>query len=60
VDRDYEISLPELCEQQRIAGRLELADRLRRTRRYTLQMCDELLLAVFLEMFGDPRSNPRG
>lgn len=28
--------------------------------RYALQVCDEFLPAPFLEMFGDPRSNPHG
>jgi type I restriction enzyme S subunit len=48
---DMQISLPGLFEQQRIAEQLEQADRLRRMRRYALQMCDELLPAAFLEMF---------
>ena len=33
---------------------------MRRMRRYALQMCDELLPAAFIEMFGDPRANPNG
>lgn len=52
--RDYEVSLPGLSEQQRLAGQLEQADQLRRMRRHALQMCDELLPAAFLEMFGNP------
>jgi type I restriction enzyme S subunit len=55
---DIEILIPPIPEQQRIALQLEHADRLRRTRRYALQMCDELLPAAFLEMFGD-RFNKR-
>jgi type I restriction enzyme S subunit len=57
---DIRISLPDLSEQQRIAGQLEQADRLRRSRRYALQMCDEFLPAAFLEMFGDPVRNTKG
>jgi type I restriction enzyme S subunit len=52
------IQLPPLAEQQRIVVRLEKADRLRRMRRYAMQMCDELLPAGFLEMFGNPALNP--
>jgi type I restriction enzyme S subunit len=55
-----EIPLPSVSEQQRTAGQLEQADRLRRMRRYALQMCDEFLPAAFLEMFGDPVKNTRG
>jgi len=49
-----------MSEQQRIAGRLEQADRLRSTRRYTLELTDTFLPAAFLELFGDPTTNPLG
>jgi type I restriction enzyme S subunit len=52
------IPLPEVPEQRRIAGRLEQADRLRRTRRYALELADTFLPAAFLDLFGDPRHNP--
>ncbi len=55
-----QIPLPDLPEQRRIAGRLEQVDRLRRTRRYALELTDSLLPAAFLELFGDPVANPRG
>ena len=58
--REYEIELPDLSEQQRVAGRLEQADRLRRTRRYALELTDTFLPAAFLELFGDPTTNPLG
>lgn len=54
------ISLPALSEQKRIAGRLEQADRLCRTRRYGLELSDMFLPSAFLEFFGDPAQNPRG
>jgi type I restriction enzyme S subunit len=54
------VPLPPLSEQQRIAAILERADRLRRLRRYALQLSDTYLQAVFLEMFGDPVRNPKG
>ena len=52
---EIEIEIPN--EQQRIAGLLEQADRLRRTRRYALELSDTFLPAAFLELFGDPVSN---
>ncbi|MEH2283052.1 MAG: restriction endonuclease subunit S [Nostoc sp.] len=50
---DYPILLPPLAEQKRIAAILEKSDRLRRTRRYALQLSDTFLQSVFLQMFGD-------
>lgn len=57
---DLELQLPALPEQRRIAEVLEQADRLRRTRRYALELSDTFLPATFLEMFGDPVTNPKG
>jgi type I restriction enzyme S subunit len=54
------IPLPPVAEQDRITGLLKNADRLRRIRRFALQMCDEFLPAAFLEMFGDPVRNTKG
>ena len=50
---DIEVPLPPLPEQQRIAERLEQADRLRRTRRYALELSETFLPAAFLKLFGD-------
>jgi type I restriction enzyme S subunit len=49
-----EIPLPDLSEQRRIAGELERADGLRRTRRYALELTDTFLPAAFLQLFGEP------
>ncbi len=57
---EIEIPLPALPEQQRIAGRLEQADRQVQTRRYALELTDTFLPATFLELFGNPVANPRG
>lgn len=57
---DFKIPLPPLPEQQRIAGILARADRLRRMRRYALDLGDGYLQSVFLETFGDPITNPMG
>ena len=53
------IPFPDLPEQQRIAGLLEQADRLRRTRRYALELSATFLPAAFLQLFGDPAKNPK-
>lgn len=55
--REYEVWLPALSEQQRIAKQLEQADRLRRTRRYALELSDSFLPAAFLELFGDHKDS---
>ena len=47
------LSLPSLPDQQRIAGQLEQADRLRRTRRYALKLSDTFLPAAFRQLFGE-------
>ncbi len=54
---DVEIPLRPLAEQQRVVDILERADRLRRLRRYALELSDAFLPAVFLEIFGDPRTS---
>jgi type I restriction enzyme S subunit len=58
--RDYEVAIPPLPDQHRIAAQLDQADRLRRTRRYALELSDSFLSAAFLELFGDPVRNPIG
>ena len=57
---DTEIPFLPLPEQQRIAAILAKADRLRRLRRTARELGDTYLQSVFLEMFGDPVSNPMG
>jgi type I restriction enzyme, S subunit len=55
-----EIPLPPLAEQKRIAGILDAADALRAKRREALDQLDTLLQATFLDLFGDPVTNPKG
>ena len=55
-----EIPLPPLPEQKRIAGILDAADALRAKRREALAQLDTLLQSTFLDMFGDPVTNPNG
>ncbi len=52
------IPLPPLAEQRRISRILDAADALRAKRRETLVQLDTLLQSTFLEMFGDPVTNP--
>lgn len=60
VLEEFEIPLPPLDEQKRIAEVLDKADALRQKRRLALQKLDSLLQSVFLDMFGDPVTNPKG
>jgi type I restriction enzyme S subunit len=57
---EIKIPLPSLPEQERITQLLDGAERLRRTRRYALELTDIFLPATFLELFDDPVKNPRG
>ena len=57
---DAEIPLPPLAEQQRIAAILDKADAIRCKRQQAIQLADDFLRAVFLDMFGDPVTNPKG
>ncbi|MBI5823153.1 MAG: restriction endonuclease subunit S [Chloroflexi bacterium] len=56
---EYEIPLPPLTEQKRIASLLARADRLRQLRRTAHDLGDALLQSVFLEMFGHVRVNDK-
>ena len=60
VVSSVEIPLPPLSEQKRIAAILDKADAIRRKRKAALDMADEFLRATFLDMFGDPVTNPKG
>ena len=57
---EFEIPVPSLPEQKRIAEVLDKADSLLQKRRLALQKLDSLLQAVFLDMFGDPVMNTKG
>jgi len=57
---ELQLPIPPILEQQRGIEELRVADRLGRMRRYSLKLCDELLPGAFLEMFGDPHTNPNG
>lgn len=56
---ELEVPLPPLIEQKRIASLLARADRLRQLRRTAHDLGDALLQSVFLEMFGDVKTNSK-
>jgi len=58
--KSRKVYLPPLAEQRRIAAILDAADALRQKRRESLAQLDTLVQSVFLDMFGDPVTNPMG
>jgi type I restriction enzyme S subunit len=57
---EWKIPLPPLEEQKHIAAILDKADAIRRKRQQAIDLTDQLLRSVFLDMFGDPVTNPKG
>ncbi len=60
VVEEFQIPLLPLEEQKRIAAILDKADAIRRKRQQVIDLTDQLLRSVFLDMFGDPVTNPKG
>ena len=58
--RNFKIPLPSLSEQKAIVAKLDRAQRLIDIDREMLAKYDDLIQSVFLEMFGDPVTNPKG
>lgn len=56
----YKIPLPPLEEQKRIAAILDKADAIRKKRQQAVELADQFLKSVFMDMFGDPVTNPKG
>ena len=54
------VPVPPLGEQRRIAEVLDRAETLRANRRAALAQLDTLTQSIFLELFGDPATNPKG
>ncbi|WP_329540306.1 restriction endonuclease subunit S [Streptomyces sp. NBC_01358] len=57
---DLSVPLPPLAEQKRIAAVLDQVDALRAKRREAIALLDDLAQSTFLDMFGDPLTNPKG
>lgn len=55
-----DILIPPLDIQKKIATVLDKADELIQKRKESIKKLDELLQSFFLDMFGDPVSNPKG
>ena len=55
----FDIPLPSLPEQRRIATILDKADAILRKREEGIRLTEELLRSTFLQMFGDPAINSR-
>ena len=56
--QDTLIPVPSLEEQSRIVDLLARAEGIIRLRREAQQKADELIPAIFMDMFGDPATNP--
>ena len=57
---NLQIPLPPITEQKRIARILDATDALRTMRREAIAQLDALVKSTFLDMFGDPVTNPKG
>jgi type I restriction enzyme S subunit len=58
--REAPIPRPPIHEQRLIADILDKADAIRRKGKEAIALTEELLRSAFLEMFGDPVTNPKG
>ena len=57
---NLEIPLPPLDQQKKIAAILDTADAYRQKTKALIEKYDELTQSLFLDMFGDPVTNPKG
>jgi type I restriction enzyme S subunit len=58
--KNVKIPLPPLDQQKKIAAILDEADAYRQKTKALIEKYDELTQSLFLDMFGDPVSNPKG
>ena len=57
---EFPIRIPSISEQKDIAGKLDKVKQILALREQELSSLDDLIKARFVEMFGDPVSNPYG
>ena len=57
---EFTIPLPPLDQQKKIAAILDAADAYRQKTKALIEKYDELTQSLFLDMFGDPVTNPKG
>lgn len=60
IVKNSKMPLPPLPEQRRIAAILDKAAAIRHKRQEAIRLTEEFLRSVFLDMFGDPVTNPKG
>lgn len=53
------LPVPSLSDQRRIAAILDKADDIRRRREEGIRLTEDLLRSTFLDMFGNPATNPK-
>jgi type I restriction enzyme S subunit len=58
--KSIKVPLPPVVEQRRIAKLLDSAEALRAKRNSALAQLDSVTRSLFLDLFGDPSSNPKG
>ena len=58
--RNFPVLLPPLETQHRIVSILEKAEETKKLRAQADELTNKLIQSVFLEMFGDPVTNPKG
>ena len=58
--KKFKIPLPPLDQQKKIAAILDAADAYRQKTKALIEKYDELTQSLFLDMFGDPVTNPKG
>lgn len=58
--KNLPVDLPQLTEQHRVVDILSRAEGIVRLRREAEKKTDELIPALFFDMFGDPATNPKG
>ena len=60
IVKELKIPLPPLDQQKKIAAILDAADAYRQKTKALIEKYDALTQSLFLDMFGDPVSNPKG
>lgn len=56
---EKEIPLPDICEQRKIAAKLDKIDEIIADRQLQLELIDRAVKSRFIELFGDPVVNPK-
>lgn len=57
--KDIEVPLPSIEQQKKIAAVLDRAQALIKKRKTVIAKLDELIQAIFIDLFGDPIKNPQ-